>query len=85
MEAIIAAATGVLGFITWNVNSHQNALNRRFKEVEDRCDDLDHKLYELGDKYALKSEVSQSMEIIRQQLVRLEDKLDQMLVKKNGG
>ena len=80
-EALIAAATGLIGLFTWSHQQRQQVLDRRFQDMANTVRNLEDRIDEIPAIYATRAEMDSSLADIRQRLLSIDEKLDRVLLK----
>ena len=80
-EALIAAATGLIGLFTWSHQQRQGVLDRRFSDMASTVRNLEDRIDEIPSIYATRAEMDSALTDIRQRLLSIDEKLDRVLLK----
>ena len=81
-ESIIAAIAAITAFFTWSHQQRQNVLNERFGSIKKRLDSVERDINDFPLMYASKQDLNSGLSEIKDRLVHINDKLDQLILSK---
>lgn len=81
-ETIIGAVAVITAFFTWSHQQRQSVLNERFSSIKKRLESVERDISEFPLTYASKQDLNSGLSEIKDRLVHINDKLDQLILSK---